>query len=92
MAHTIRDKKKLLNRVRRIRGQVDAIEKGLAEERDCNDLLHMIAACRGAMNGLMQEVIEGHVRLHLVDPDHRPTSKEAVAAQMLLDVVKTYLK
>ena len=92
MAHTIRDKQKLLNRVRRIRGQVDAIAKGLEDERDCNQLLQMIAACRGAMNGLMAEVIEGHIRLHVVDPDHRPTSKQAAAAQQLIDVIKTYLK
>jgi DNA-binding FrmR family transcriptional regulator len=92
MAHVIRDKKKLLNRVRRIRGQVDAIAKGLEQERECDELLQTIAACRGAMNGLMAEVIEGHIRYHVVDPDDRPTSKQAMAAQKLLDVVKTYLK
>jgi DNA-binding FrmR family transcriptional regulator len=92
MAHTIRDKKKLLNRARRIRGQVEAIEKALDQERDCSELLQTIAACRGAINSLMAEVIEGHIRFHVVDPDAKPTSEQARAAQELMDVVKTYLR
>jgi DNA-binding FrmR family transcriptional regulator len=92
MAHIIRDKKKLLNRVRRIRGQVDAIEKALEQEQDCAALLQTIAACRGAINGLMAEVIEGHIRYHVIDPDEKPTSSRARAAQELMDVVKTYLR
>jgi len=92
MAHTIRDKNKLLHRVRRIRGQVDAIERALQEEQDCSDLLRTIAACRGAMNGLMSEVIEGHIRFHVADPNRKPTSPQARAVQELMDVVKTYLK
>lgn len=93
MAHTVRDKTKLLNRVRRIRGQVDAIERALEEEQDdCNALLLMISACRGAINGLMGEVIEGHIRYHVINPDTKPTSPQAIAAQQLMDVVKTYLK
>jgi DNA-binding FrmR family transcriptional regulator len=92
MAHTIRDKKKLLNRLRRIRGQVDAIERLLEQEEDCSAILQTIAACRGAVNGLMAEVIEGHIRFHIVDPDHRPTSQRARAARELMDVLQTYLK
>jgi len=92
MAHTIRDKKKLLNRVRRIRGQIDAVEKALEREEDCSPILQTIAACRGAINGLMAEIIEGHIRLHVVDPDRDPTSEQARATQELIDVVKSYLK
>lgn len=92
MAHTIRDKAKLLNRVRRIRGQIEAVERGLEDERDCSSILQLIAACRGAMNGLMAEVLEGHVRMHVLDPDAEPNSKRARAAQELLDVVKAYLR
>ena len=93
MAHLIRDKKKLLNRIHRIRGQVDAIERALEQDdEDCSGVLQSIAACRGAINGLMAEVIEGHVRYHVVDPDKSPTSDHAKAAQKLIDVVKTYLK
>ena len=79
MAHTIRDKKKLLNRVRRIQGQIAAVEKVLDQEQDCSTILLTIAACRGAINGLMAEIIEGHIRFHVVDPDHQPTSGKARA-------------
>ncbi|MBI4563359.1 MAG: metal-sensing transcriptional repressor [Planctomycetes bacterium] len=92
MAHTIRHKTKLLDRARRIRGQVEAVEKGLLKEQDCHTILHTIAACRGAINGLMTEVIEGHIRLHIVDPDRKPTSEQARATQELIDVLQSYLK
>jgi DNA-binding FrmR family transcriptional regulator len=92
MAHTVRDKKKLLNRVRRIRGQIDAVEKALEQEQECSTILLSIAACRGAINSLMAEIIEGHIRFHVVDPDEKPTTEKARAAQELIDVVKTYLK
>ena len=92
MAHIVRDKQKLLNRVRRIGGQVRAIEKAVAEGQDCAIVLQTIAACRGAINGLMAEVVEGHIRYHVVDPDHRPTSEQARAAQELIDIVNRYLK
>ena len=68
MAHTIEEKKKLLNRVRRIRGQVDSIERALDQEAECSDVLHNISACRGAMDALMAEVIEDHVRCHVGAP------------------------
>ena len=92
MAHTIRDKKKLLNRVRRIRGQIEAVERALDQEQGCSEILCLIAATRGAMNALMFEVLEGHVRMHVLDPDRDPTSEHAQAAQELIDVVKAYLK
>jgi DNA-binding FrmR family transcriptional regulator len=92
MAHTIRDKKKLLNRVRRIRGQIDAVERSLELQQDCSTILLTIAACRGAINSLMAEIIEGHIRFHVVDPDREPTTERGRAAQELIDVVKAYLK
>ena len=92
MAHLVRDKKKLLNRVRRLRGQLNAIERELEEERDCSETLQTIAACRGAINGLMAQVLEGHIRYHVVDPDQRPTSAQARATQEVIDVIRTYLK
>jgi DNA-binding FrmR family transcriptional regulator len=92
MAHIVRDKQKLLNRVRRIGGQVRAIEKAVDEGQDCAIVLQTIAACRGAINGLMAEVVEGHIRYHVVDPDHRPNSEQARAAQELIDIVNRYLK
>jgi DNA-binding FrmR family transcriptional regulator len=60
MSHTIRQKNKLLQRVRRIRGQVEAIERALDEEIGCADVLQLIASARGAINGLMGEVMEDH--------------------------------
>jgi DNA-binding FrmR family transcriptional regulator len=92
MAHIIRDKQTLLNRVRRIRGQIGAVERALTEEAECSEILHSIAACRGAINGLMTEVLEGHIRFHVVDPDRRPTSAQAIAAQELIDVIKQYVR
>jgi DNA-binding FrmR family transcriptional regulator len=92
LAHVIRDKNKLLNRIRRIKGQVEAVETSLEEGADCSDILHTIAACRGAIDALMAEVIEGHIRFHVVDPDYHPTSERAKAAQELIDVIKMYMK
>lgn len=92
MAHTIREKQKLLNRVRRIRGQVDAIEKGLEGAADCSAMLQMIAACRGAINGLMSEVVEAHVREHVIDPARRPSAQQIDAAEELIDVLRSYLR
>ena len=92
MTHTIRDKQKLLARVRRIRGQVEAIERALEGEAGCEQVMHLIAAVRGAIDGLMAEVVEDHVRTHLVDPARHPDALNADAADALLDVVRTYLK
>jgi DNA-binding FrmR family transcriptional regulator len=92
MAHTVRDKQKLLNRVRRIRGQVEAVERALEGEQECFAILQTIAACRGAINGLMAEVIEGHIRLHVIDPERETTPEQGRAAEELIEVVKAYLK
>ena len=92
MGHTVKDKTKLLNRVGRIRGQLNAVEKALMQDDDCSAVLQTLAACRGALNGLMSEIIEGHVRHHIVDPSKRPSSMQARATQELLDVLRAYLK
>jgi FrmR/RcnR family transcriptional regulator, repressor of frmRAB operon len=92
MAHTIREQKKLLARVRRIRGQVDSIERALSSEAGCEQVMHLIAGARGAMAGLMAEVVEDHVRSHLVDAEKHPGALKKEAAEQLLDVVRTYLK
>lgn len=92
VSHTIRDKKKLLNRIRRIAGQVAAIEHGLETEQDASAVLQNIAACRGAMNGLLAEVIEGHIEHHIIDPAQRPTPAQVEAAHELVDIVRAYLK
>jgi DNA-binding FrmR family transcriptional regulator len=92
MTHTVTEKKKLLARVRRIKGQVEAIERALEGEAGCEPVLHLIAGARGAMAGLMAEVVEDHVRTHLVDAKKYPTALDADAAAQLLEVVRSYLK
>jgi DNA-binding FrmR family transcriptional regulator len=92
MSHTIGEKKKLLSRVRRIRGQVDAIKRALDSEAGCEEVMHLIAGMRGATAGLMAEVVEDHVRTHLVDATKHPRALNLDAAEKLLDVVRTYLK
>jgi DNA-binding FrmR family transcriptional regulator len=91
MTHTVREKQKLLARVRRIRGQVEAIERALDGEAGCEQIMHLIAGVRGATAGLMAEVVEDHVRTHLVDTD-KQGALNTEAAEQLLEVVRTYLK
>jgi DNA-binding FrmR family transcriptional regulator len=92
MAHTTRDRDKLLNRVRRIRGQINAIEKALDGNEECSNVLQTIAACRGAINGLMAEVLEGHVRFHVIDSRRKQTVGQAEATEELIDLVNRYLR
>jgi DNA-binding FrmR family transcriptional regulator len=91
-SHTIRERTKLLNRVRRIRGQVEAVERVLKHEIGCADLLQLITGVRGAINGLMGEVIEDHIHMHLFDPALQPDSGARRATEELIDVVRCYLK
>jgi DNA-binding FrmR family transcriptional regulator len=92
MGHTVHEKTKLLARVRRIRGQVEAIERALEAEVGCADVLQVIASVRGAVNGLMAEVMEDHIRFHVVDPARERDPDKARGAEELIDVVRTYLK
>jgi DNA-binding FrmR family transcriptional regulator len=92
MAHTKEEKKRLLNRVRRIMGQVGAIEKTLDHEGECSEVLHNIATCRGAMDALMAEVIEGHVRFHILAHNGSVTDEQKRAADDLITALRAYLK
>ena len=92
MGHVISDKQKLLNRVRRIRGQVEAIERALDGEAGCAQIMHQIAGCRGAINSLLVEVVEDHIRTHLVDPAKNPEALDAAAAAQLIEVVHSYFR
>jgi len=91
MSYTIQDKQKLLNRVRRIKGQVEAIERALEEEHGCSDVLQRITSCRGAMNGLLAVVLEDHIRNHLVDAESGE-GDGASATEQLIEVVHSYFK
>ena len=92
MSHTIRAKQKLLARVRRIRGQVEAIERALESEAGCEEVMHLLASTRAAMAGLTAEVVEDHVRTHLVESKSGASSERQEAAEELLAVVRTYLR
>lgn len=89
--HTAREKAKLLARVRRIRGQVEAIERALEAETGCAEVLQLVAAARGATNGLMAELIEDHIREHVISPERSKDERDA-AVDELVDVVRAYLK
>jgi len=89
MSHTISKKSKLLNRVRRVRGQIEAVERALEMEAGCGIVLQRIAAARGAMNALMSLVLEDHLRSHVLSSKARAN---VVAADELIEVVRTYLK
>jgi DNA-binding FrmR family transcriptional regulator len=90
VSHTIAEKAKLLNRVRRLRGQIEAIERALEDEKGCATVLHLIVGARGAINGLMAEVIEDHIRLHVVDPEKDAQRRRG--AEELIEAVQSYLK
>ena len=89
--HTSRNKKKLIARVRRIRGQLEAVERAIAADEGCAAVMNTVAAARGALHGLVAELIEDHLRFHVLDPELRP-SKRRDAATELLDVVRAYVK
>lgn len=91
MAHTLRDQKKLTARVRRIRGQAEALEKSLAQGAECARVLQQIAAIRGAVNGLMSEVMEAHIRETFGQPEGDEGQRASRVAEMT-GLVRSYLK
>ena len=91
MAHQIQNKDKLLARIKRIQGQVAAVAAALEAEEDCLDILRTVTSCRGALHGLMAELIEGHVLEHVLDDDRGPRER-ARATDELMNVIRTYLR
>ena len=89
--HTTTNKQQLLARVRRIAGQVAAIEKALEDEADCATVLHQVAGVRGAVLGLMDELIEGHLREHVARPGIDDEARSA-AADELMAAIRRYGK
>ena len=89
MSHIISSKKQLLTRVRRIKGQAEGLERALQQEGDCAALLQQIAAVRGAVNGLMGQVLEGHIRDHMQPLE---AEGEPEATEGLIKVLRSYLK
>lgn len=91
MPHTVKGKKQLLTRVRRIRGQTEALEKSLDQGSECSAVLQQIAAIRGAVNGLMLEVLEGHLRDHL-GTHVIPEEQRKEDLEQVVSVLRSYLK
>jgi DNA-binding FrmR family transcriptional regulator len=88
MSHTSREKLELLNRTKKIVGQLEAVERALDEDEPCAGVLQRLAAARGAINSLMGELLEDHIRNHL--PQNSKSAEEA--AEDVIGVVRTYLK
>lgn len=90
MAHTIKEKSKILSRVNRIKGQLEAFSKAIESEQDCYQVLQLLASCRGALNGLMAEVVEGHIREHIVEAENKKLAAES--GEDLIEIMKSFLK
>ena len=91
MGHVAQEKQKLLNRLKRIRGQVEAIERAVESDGECTRVLQQATACRGAMDGFIAEVIEDHIREHMIDPEAAADDTRRFAAEELITIVHSYL-
>jgi DNA-binding FrmR family transcriptional regulator len=91
MSHLDKEQTKLVARIKRIRGQVDSIERSLTSGDDCADVLMLLANVRGGINSLMAEVLEDHIRLHLLSSERSSTPPQELAEDMI-ELVRAYLK
>ncbi len=92
MSHTQDEKAVLVRRVRRIKGQVQAVEDALESGQGCSRVLQVIAACHGAINSLMVEVLREHLYGHVLEPKRKPSTEQVRSAEDLMRVVKSYLR
>jgi DNA-binding FrmR family transcriptional regulator len=92
MSHVAKEKVKLLNRIKRLRGQIEAIERSVESDQECADVLQQATSCRGALDGFIAEVIEDHIREHMIDPRAERDDPRVAAADELVDIVHRYLK
>ena len=92
MSHTTKNKAKLIARVRRLKGQIEAIERSLEAEAPCDHVLNIVVSVRGAFSGLTAELIEAHIREHVSNPDIDRNAARAQGAADLIDAIRTYLK
>ena len=92
MSHVSGAKKELISRINRIQGQLDAIRGAVEGEQECATLLQQVAACRGGINGLMAEIIEREIKLHVLAPNTKANSPEANAAGEVIEMVRRYIK
>lgn len=87
-----REKQKLLFRIKRVRGQFAAVERALTAGDECADILMLLAAIRGGVNGLMAEILEDHIRLHMMNPDREEVDSPEELGEDLIGLVRAYLK
>ena len=92
MGHVAREKLKLSNRLKRLRGQIEALERAVDADQECAQVLQQATACRGALDSFIAEVIEDHIREHMVDPAAGREDPQSLAAEQLIDIVHQYLK
>ena len=90
MTHTANEKVKLINRLKRIKGQVEAIERSVGDDHACVRVLQQATACRGALDAFIAEVIEDHIRGHMVDPAAGEDDPRRLAAEQLVEIVHAY--
>jgi len=91
MPHSPQEKKRILTRVRRLRGQVDALERALDAGTECGPVLQQMAAIRGAVNGLMAETLESHLREEFLQASVTPKAREG-SIDDTIALVRSYLK
>jgi len=87
-----REQQKLLFRIKRIRGQFAAVERALTSGDECADILMLLAAIRGGVNGLMAEILEDHIRLHMMNPNRDDIESPEELGEDLIGLVRAYLK
>jgi FrmR/RcnR family transcriptional regulator, repressor of frmRAB operon len=92
LSHIKGVQKELIARINRIQGQLDAIRGAVEAEQECATLLQQIAACRGGINGLMAEIIEREIKVHVLSPNAKANSSEANAADEVIEMVRKYIK
>lgn len=92
MPHAVLEKRKLLNRIRRLRGQIDAVERALEAQNSCTEVMRLLTAARGALNGMMAEVVEDHIQIHMMAANRKPTRQEVDAANELVEVLRSYIR
>jgi DNA-binding FrmR family transcriptional regulator len=91
MAHVAKEKAKLLNRLRRMRGQLEALERAVESDTECARVLQQATACRGALDGFIAEVIEDHVRDNMIDAAAPKDDPRTLAAEELIEIIRTYI-
>lgn len=92
MTDAIEDRQKLINRVRRLAGQIEALERAVEHDAGFTEVMRLLTAGRGAINSIMAEVVEDHIQAHMMGGDRRPSRTELEAAEELLDVLRSYIK